>query len=192
MQTQADVMAQSYTLTMREHTAPSRFPFTGTNKGLTNVGPARIGLALGGGFACGIAHAGVLRVLKRYRIPLHCVTGISAGAVMAAAYASGAFGGRYCPRRLLHAVHRPRSVELRAAGVGQHPADESLSRRSSESLSVEEMRIPLGVIATDLSTGEPAPFAAQAACSNRSASVAPTPDCSSRWAIQGGFWWIGP
>jgi Patatin-like phospholipase len=51
--------------------------------------PVRIGLALGGGFAGGIAHAGVLRVLEQYRIPIHCITGISAGAIVAAAYASG-------------------------------------------------------------------------------------------------------
>src|SRR5215472_4992681 len=49
----------------------------------------RIGLALGGGFARGIAHAGVLRVFEQHRIPIHCITGISAGAIVAAAYASG-------------------------------------------------------------------------------------------------------
>src|SRR5882672_11178197 len=50
----------------------------------------RIGLALGGGFARGIAHAGVLKVIDQHRIPIHCVTGVSAGAIVAAAYASGA------------------------------------------------------------------------------------------------------
>src|SRR6266513_4421031 len=49
----------------------------------------RIGLALGGGFARGIAHAGLLRALERHRIPIHCVAGVSAGALVAAAYASG-------------------------------------------------------------------------------------------------------
>src|SRR6266700_43302 len=52
--------------------------------------PPKIGLALGGGFARGIAHAGVLEVFERYRIPLHCITGVSAGSIAAAAYASGA------------------------------------------------------------------------------------------------------
>ena len=49
----------------------------------------RIGLALGGGFARGIAHAGLLRAFERAHIPIHCVAGVSAGAVVAAAYASG-------------------------------------------------------------------------------------------------------
>src|SRR5581483_12266357 len=55
-----------------------------------SLGPPRIGLALGGGFARGIAHAGVLEVLDRYRIPIHCIAGVSAGSIVAAAYASGA------------------------------------------------------------------------------------------------------
>src|SRR5256885_9544454 len=53
--------------------------------------PSRsIGLALGGGFARGIAHVGVLRVFEQYEIPIKYVGGVSAGAIVAAAYASGA------------------------------------------------------------------------------------------------------
>ena len=54
----------------------------------TAIAP-RIGLALGGGFARGIAHAGVLKVFERHGIHLHCITGVSAGSIVAAAYASG-------------------------------------------------------------------------------------------------------
>src|SRR4051812_22323181 len=49
-----------------------------------------IGLALGGGFARGIAHVGVLRVFEQYQIPIHYIAGVSAGSIVAAAYASGA------------------------------------------------------------------------------------------------------
>src|SRR5579863_1722530 len=52
--------------------------------------PLRIGLALGGGFARGISHAGILDVFERHNIPIHCITGVSAGSIVAAAYASGA------------------------------------------------------------------------------------------------------
>ena len=52
--------------------------------------PCRIGLALGGGFARGIAHAGVLKVLEERNIPIHCIAGVSAGSVAAAAFSSGA------------------------------------------------------------------------------------------------------
>src|SRR5256885_7055804 len=49
-----------------------------------------IGLALGGGFARGIAHVGVLRVFEKYEIPIRYIAGVSAGSIVAAAYASGA------------------------------------------------------------------------------------------------------
>ncbi len=52
--------------------------------------PLRIGLALGGGFARGIAHAGVLKVLEQNQVPIDVIAGVSAGAIVAAAYASGA------------------------------------------------------------------------------------------------------
>src|SRR6202162_2608938 len=49
----------------------------------------RIGVALGGGFARGIAHLGVLRVLEEENIPVDYLTGTSAGALLAISYASG-------------------------------------------------------------------------------------------------------
>jgi NTE family protein len=49
----------------------------------------RIGLALSGGGARGVAHIGVLKVLEELRVPVHCVTGTSMGAIVAGSYASG-------------------------------------------------------------------------------------------------------
>jgi len=49
----------------------------------------RIGLALSGGGARGIAHVGVLKVLEELRVPIHCVTGTSMGAIVGATFASG-------------------------------------------------------------------------------------------------------
>ena len=51
--------------------------------------PARIGLALSGGGARGIAHVGVLKVLEEMRIPIHCVTGTSMGAIVGGTFAAG-------------------------------------------------------------------------------------------------------
>ena len=50
---------------------------------------AGIGLALGGGFARGIAHIGVLKVLEEEDIPISLVAGTSVGALIGAAYCSG-------------------------------------------------------------------------------------------------------
>lgn len=49
----------------------------------------RVGLALSGGGARGLAHVGVLKVLEELRVPVHCVTGTSMGAIVAGTYASG-------------------------------------------------------------------------------------------------------
>jgi NTE family protein len=51
--------------------------------------PPRVGLALSGGGARGIAHVGVLKVLEEMRIPISCVTGTSMGSIVGAAYAVG-------------------------------------------------------------------------------------------------------
>lgn len=49
----------------------------------------RVGLALAGGFARGIAHIGVLRVLRDAGIPIDCVAGTSVGALIGAGYCAG-------------------------------------------------------------------------------------------------------
>src|SRR5262245_48033719 len=49
----------------------------------------RIGLALSGGAARGIAHVGVLRPLQEHRIPIAAIAGASAGALIGGAYAAG-------------------------------------------------------------------------------------------------------
>src|SRR5438046_7867598 len=50
----------------------------------------RVGLALAGGFARGIAHIGVLRVLREAGIPIDCVAGTSVGALIAVGYCARA------------------------------------------------------------------------------------------------------
>src|ERR1700690_800428 len=65
---------------------------TGTHastKSSDKIERPKIGLALGGGFARGIAHIGVLRVLEQHQIPVDFIAGTSVGALVAATYASG-------------------------------------------------------------------------------------------------------
>jgi NTE family protein len=49
----------------------------------------RICLALSGGVARGVAHIGVLKVLKREGIPIDCIAGTSAGSIAGALYRAG-------------------------------------------------------------------------------------------------------
>lgn len=49
----------------------------------------KVCLVLSGGGARGAAHTGVLRVLEELRVPIHCITGTSMGALVGGAYATG-------------------------------------------------------------------------------------------------------
>jgi|HubBroStandDraft_1064217.scaffolds.fasta_scaffold276379_2 NTE family protein len=120
--------------------------------------PVRIGLALGGGFARGIAHAGVLDVFEHHQIPIHCITGVSAGSIVAAAYASGA-----TPAEIGHAGCSMRFSDVARWSIGRmgFVVSERMQRFLEKLLKhyrFEEMRIPLGVAATDLCTGEEVDF----------------------------------
>jgi len=122
------------------------------------VEPVRIGLALGGGFARGIAHAGVLSVFENHRIPIHCITGVSAGSIVAAAYASGA-----TPSEIARAGCSMRFGDVARWSIGRmgFVVNERMQRFLQKLLKryrFEEMRIPLGVTATDLLTGETVDF----------------------------------
>jgi NTE family protein len=120
--------------------------------------PPKIGLALGGGFARGIAHAGVLRAFERNGIPIHCIAGVSAGSIAAAAYASGA-----SPQEIAEAGCAMRFGDIARWSLCRmgFVVSERMKRfleRLLKRYRFEEMRIPLGVIATDLCTGAPVPF----------------------------------
>jgi NTE family protein len=119
---------------------------------------AKIGVALGGGFARGIAHAGVLEVLDSQHIPIHCVTGVSAGAIVAAAYASGVKPSEITR---VGCCMRFQDVARWSFGRMGFVASERMQRFLEKLLRnyrFEEMRIPLGVVATDLASGQPVEF----------------------------------
>ena len=52
-------------------------------------GRPRIGLALGGGSARGLAHVGVLEWLEEHRIPVDVIAGTSIGGLIGGGYATG-------------------------------------------------------------------------------------------------------
>jgi len=124
--------------------------------------PVRIGLALGGGFARGIAHAGVLRVLEQHRIPIHCITGISAGSIVAAAYASGATPAEIARAGCSMRLRDVGRWSLGRLGLVGSDCMQGFLERLLKTYRFEQMRIPLGVMATDLSSGKPVAFSGAA------------------------------
>ena len=114
----------------------------------------RVGLALGGGFARGIAHIGVLKVLEANRIPLDCIAGTSVGALIAASYACGA---------PLEELERQASATrfsdfakwtLSWLGLASNERLETYLARFCAVTHFEELKIPLAIAATDLGSGE--------------------------------------
>src|SRR4051794_10715232 len=118
----------------------------------------RIGLALGGGFARGIAHTGVLNVLQRHGIPIHCVTGVSAGSIVAAAFASGASPDEIARAGCAMRFTDVASWSLCRMGFVTSERMKGFLERLLKTYRFEEMPTPLGVVATDLSTGESVSF----------------------------------
>jgi NTE family protein len=114
-----------------------------------------IGLALGGGFARGFAHLGVLQVLEQAHVPISCIAGTSVGSILGAAYASGAPLARIiatCRTLRLRDIARWRVSRLALAS--NHRLGD-LIERVFEARSFEQLRIPMAVVATDLNSGEP-------------------------------------
>lgn len=113
----------------------------------------RVGLALAGGFARGIAHIGVLRVLRQAEIPIDLVAGTSVGALIGTAFCAGAsledmekigavtsFSdfGRWTPSWL---------------GLATNQRMEKFFARFSSVKTFEELQIPMAVAATDIIAG---------------------------------------
>jgi NTE family protein len=112
-----------------------------------------IGVALGGGFARGIAHIGILKVLEEEGIPIRMVAGTSVGAIMGAAYCSG-----LTIAELEEIAHKVRFTTfarwtLSRYGFASNDRMVSFLRRILKVQTFEELRIPLGVTATDFNTG---------------------------------------
>jgi len=118
----------------------------------------RIGLALGGGFARGIAHAAVLEVFERYRIPIHCITGVSAGSIVAAAYASGASPAEIAKAGCAMRFGDVARWSISRMGFVVSERMRKFLERLLKRYRFEEMQIPLGILATDLVTGQSVNF----------------------------------
>ena len=116
--------------------------------------PPRIGLALGGGAARGFAHIGVIQVLEENGIKPDLVAGTSAGSLVAALYASGKSGAELAV--LADSMDESAFTDwsfpgrglIRGEGLAKYVRD------NTGGLRIEQMRVPLGIVATDLDSGE--------------------------------------
>ncbi len=117
-----------------------------------------IGLALGAGAARGFAHIGVIKALEAQGIRPDIVVGSSAGSVIAALLASGATGNDL--NRLALNLDEATIADWglpfvgRFGGLIKGDALQNMVNREVQNKTIEQMRIPLGIVATELQSGK--------------------------------------
>jgi NTE family protein len=118
----------------------------------------KVGLALGGGFARGIAHIGVLRVLEEYEIPIDFIAGTSVGALIAATYASGTSLSEMERRGVETRFSDFGRWTLSRMGMASNDRLEDFLHKFTTAKFFHEMKIPLSIAATDLISGDSVHF----------------------------------
>jgi NTE family protein len=118
--------------------------------------PPRIGLALGGGAARGFAHVGVIQVLEEAGIKPDLVVGTSAGSLVAALYASGRNGRQLqaVAMAMDEAAFADWTLPLFNRGMLRGEALGRYVNAQVNNKLVESMAMPLGIVATELATGQ--------------------------------------
>jgi NTE family protein len=154
----------------------------------------RIGLALSGGAARGMAHVGVLRALIENDVSIDCIAGTSAGSIVGGAYAAGMsieeirdFG---CTLRWRD-IGR---VTMSRLGIQSNERLEQYLRARLPVTKFEELKIPFAAVATELKTGMAVvmrdegdvPFAIRASCTIPGWYV-PVADEHGRQLVDGGL-----
>jgi len=118
--------------------------------------PPRIGLALGGGAARGFAHVGVIQVLEEAGIRPVLVSGTSAGSLVAAIYASGKSGKQLqqVAETMEEATFADWTLPLFNRGMLRGDALAKYVNAQVGSRLIEDLPLPLGIVATDLNSGQ--------------------------------------
>ena len=139
---------------------------------IDSVNRPRIGLALSGGGARGIAHVGVLRALEENNIPIDAIAGASAGSLIGGSYAAGLSIAQL--QTMSHAFRWRHTSRFSFSRLG-FQSNAGLEKYLHKHLPVtqfEDLKIPFAAMVTDLRKGElivfrdrgDMPFAIRASC----------------------------
>src|ERR1700704_1929306 len=113
----------------------------------------RVGLALSGGAARGMAHIRVLRALEENAIPIDAIAGASAGALVGGLYAAGlSIAQLEAMARKFRWRHMGR-ISFSRLGLQSNAPMEKFLRANLPVTRFEDLRIPFAALATDLQSG---------------------------------------
>jgi NTE family protein len=132
----------------------------------------RVGVALGGGAARGLAHIGVLAALEEAGIPIDCVTGTSMGAMVGAAYCAGLEVSQLLEIAANTGWRHISTPAWPHQGLLSYEKMESWIKEKIGDVDIRDLALPFAAMATDIETGEavmlrhgPVPRIVRASCS---------------------------
>lgn len=114
----------------------------------------RIGLALGGGAAKGIAHIGVLKAFEEEQITIHCISGTSVGALVASYHAFGQPAESILSICSTLNLSKIINFTFERGGMFSTDTIREMIHRDLGDQQIEDAKIPLAICATDIETGE--------------------------------------
>jgi NTE family protein len=113
-----------------------------------------VGLALGGGFARGISHLGVLRSLQQNGIPIDFIAGTSAGALAGVAFTSGHPFDEITKEASAIRFGNFGQWRFSRMGLASNRRLEAYPKEHFGVSDFADLTIPLAIATTDLVTGE--------------------------------------
>lgn len=118
----------------------------------------KIGLALGSGGLRGIAHIGVLKVLRNHQIPIDYIAGCSIGSLIGALYAAG-----LDPETILKLAKNLKKrhwLDFVIPQMGIVAGERALAtiRLLTKQKTFADLKTPLAIVATELSSGQEVVF----------------------------------
>ncbi len=138
---------------------PTRLQQQGIDRIVRHISGIRLGLALGGGAARGMAHFGVLRAFNRAGIGFDMVAGTSAGAMVGIPYAAG-YDPELAIERYAADLTPPRLYRLLPGGLQWYlmikyrtDAWDRMLRRYFFDWRLEQLQVPMFTVAVDLVSG---------------------------------------
>jgi len=154
----------------------------------------RVGLALSGGAARGIAHVGVLRALVENDIPIDAIAGASAGALIGGCFAAGVPIERLEEMAATFRWRHTQRFSFSRLGLQSNAPMEKFLRTFLPVTRFEDLKIPFAAMVTDLRKSElivkrdrgDVPFAIRASCCIPFVMM-PIEDDEGRLLIDGGI-----
>jgi NTE family protein len=152
----ASLLAACTTAPVKPVDPPAVTPVISPEPVVTFKLPPKIGLALGGGAARGFAHVGVIAALEEAGIKVDLVVGTSAGSLVGAIYASGKTAAQLqdVALKMEEAEITDWMLPFFSRGILRGEALSNYINRQVNNKLIESLPIPLGIVATDLRSGQ--------------------------------------